>query len=636
MGARGTSRYVVGIDLGTTNSVLGFVDTDEGEAAPVRLLAVPQLVAPATIEERAALPSFLYLGAEGEHAAGALDLPFAPAPGRTWAVGEYAREHGWKVPMRLVSSAKSWLGHAGVDRTAALLPVPLLGPSAPPSFGGGPSAGGEAVDVPRVSPVEASARYLGHLRDVWDHAIAKGRPEHALARQEVLLTVPASFDAVARELTARAAKEAGLDVTLLEEPQAAFYSWLAHHGDRSGDPWRKRLRVGDLVLVCDVGGGTTDFSLIAVTEEQGTLSLARLAVGDHILLGGDNMDLALAASLQRKLAEDGTSLDGWQMRSLTHACRAAKEVLLREEAAGEPPASHPVTVLGRGRSVVGGAIKTELTREELARILVDGFFPACGPDERPRERRRMGLQELGLPFAADPDITRHLAKFLAGHLEGAERPTAVLFNGGVMKARLLRKRVVETLDAWSDDPEADLQVLAGTDFDLAVAHGAAYYGLVRRGRGVRIKGGTARSYYVGVESAVPAVPGMEPPLKAICVAPAGMEEGTETDVVAEGAEEFGLVVGEKAEFRFLSSTVRKGDRVGAVVEDGVGTGSGGEIEETAPLEAKLAPKGDEKPGQLVPVRLRARVTEVGTLEVECVARDGESWKLEFDVRGHER
>ncbi len=591
-------RYVVGIDLGTTNSALAWVDL-EAATPTVQRLDLPQLVAPGEVAPRPLLPSFLYLASAAEFPAGALDLPWGAQP---FAVGTLARDHGWRVPMRLVSSAKSWLSHAGVDRTAALLPPQ--------------PAGAEAVDVERVSPVEASARYLRHLRDAWDHVMARGDAGAKLAAQDVYLTVPASFDAAARELTVRAATAAGLEVTLLEEPQAAFYSWLAAHGDQ----WRKLLEVGDVVLVCDVGGGTTDFSLIAVSDVEGNLALDRVAVGDHILLGGDNMDLALAASVSERLAADGTKLDAWQARSLTHACRAAKEALLADES----KESAPVTVLGRGRSVVGGTIQSELKRADVQKLLLDGFFPMVGPDEAPRARRRAGLQELGLPFAADAAVTRHLAKFLAAH---QRRATAILFNGGVMKSAALRRRVVETLDSWSDDPESDLVVLDGTDLDLAVAHGAAYYGLVRRGKGVRIRGGTARSYYIGVESSMPAVPGMAPPLKAICVAPRGMEEGTDAPVADE---EFGLVVGEPAEFRFLASSTRAGDRVGTVLEDGEG------LDETAPLEVELPPSPTGQKGQLVPVRLHARVTEVGTLEVWCEARDGAKWKLEYDVRGDQR
>lgn len=593
------ARFVVGIDLGTTNSAVAYVDTQASEPR-LEMLDIAQVVKPGAVEQRPTLPSFLYLSSTVEFAAGALDLPWAKA--RSFTVGTLARDHGWQVPMRLVSSAKSWLCHGGVDRTAAILP-PI-----PP--------GADKIDVERVSPIVATTRYLEHVRDAWDATMAKGASDAKLSQQDVLLTVPASFDAVARELTARAASQAGLEVTLLEEPQAAFYSWLG----RQGDGWRRALHVGDLILVCDVGGGTTDFSLIAVGEEDGNLILERVAVGDHILLGGDNMDLALALGLAKRLADEGKRLDPWQSRSLVHACRAAKEQLLVE--GGREAA--PVAVLGRGRSVVGGTIATELRRGDVEELLLDGFFPACSAAARPEERRRIGLRELGLPFAADPAVTRHLAKFLGDHLEQGGAPSAVLFNGGVMKGAPLRQRIVETLAAWSGGTAP--AVLEGTDFDLAVAHGAAYYGLVRRGRGVRIRGGTARSYYVGLETSMPAVPGMAPPLKAVCVAPCGMEEGTETDVANE---EFGLVVGQSAEFRFLSSTTRRDDAPGAVLEDLEG------IQEISPVEAELPALPGVSPGEVVPVRLRVRVTEVGTLELWCVAREGQKWKLEFDIRARE-
>jgi hypothetical protein len=422
-------------------------------------------------------------------------------------------------------------------------------------------------------------------------------------------------------------------VRLLEEPQAAFYAWLASQGDA----WRERLKVGDLVLVCDVGGGTTDFSLIAVGEEDGSLVLRRVAVGDHILLGGDNMDLALARLLQQKLETAGHKIDGWQLQQLWHQCRGAKERLFEDESL----ASQPVTVLGRGSKLVGGTIKTELTREELVRVLVDGFFPTVTGDARPQRVRRVGLQELGLPYAADAAVTRHLARFLGDlAMDSAEQgvvlrrgksglaaPTHLLFNGGVMKAAPLRARVTSTLSAWlvadgfdALTPEA---VLDAPDLDHAVARGAAYYGLTRRGRGVRIRGGSPRTYYIGIESAMPAVPGLEAPLKALCVVPFGMEEGTEANI--EGRE-FGLVVGEPAEFRVLSSTSRKQDPVGALIDEW-----GDDIEELHPLEVTLTWPGQEE--TVVPVRLESRVTELGTLELWLAARDGtHRWKLEWSIR----
>jgi molecular chaperone DnaK (HSP70) len=581
------ARWVVGIDLGTTNCVLAAADT-QADTPTIGVLPVPQVVAPKQVEARELLPSFLYLGGPDE--VGSLDLPWAA--GRDVAVGVLARARGADVPGRLVASAKSWLCHATVDRTAPILPW------------------GAEEGARRISPIAATAAYLSHLRAAWNAAHA-GEKGARLEAQDVYLTVPASFDAAARELTVQAAKEAGLEsVTLLEEPQAACYAWI----DASGEAWRNELRAGDVVLVCDVGGGTTDFSLIAATEETGTLALQRVAVGDHILLGGDNMDLALAYHLRAALASAGTQLDVWQTRALVHASRGAKETLLADGA----PAATSVAVLGRSKKVIGGALKTELTRADAERILVDGFFPRVDGDARPQRDRRTGLTEMGLPYAADPRLTAHLAEFLARHRE-AGTPTAVLFNGGVMNADALRTRLLGVLREWCG---SELRELRGINLDQAVARGAAYHGLARRGRGIRIRGGAARAYYIGVETAMPAVPGMPPPLKAVCLVPQGTEEGTELELPGQ---EFGLVVGESAEFRMLGSSSREEDRLGTVHEFW-----GDEIEELAPLVTTL--EWPDHDGTLVPVRLRVHLTEIGTLELWCVARDGRRWKLEFGVR----
>src|SRR5947209_7847429 len=516
-----SSRYVVGIDLGTTHCALAYVDTSKGDEAAITQFPIPQVVAPGEVAERTLLPSFIYLPGPGEQPAGALRLPWAPE--RDFAVGEFARQFGAQVPTRLVSSAKSWLCHPGVDRRAQILPW-----NAPPA-----------------------------------------------ARR---------------------------------------------------DDWRKQVKVGELILVADVGGGTTDLTLIEVASEAGNLQLTRLAVGDHILLGGDNMDLALAHLAAGKLTEKGIKLDAGQMQQLTQSCRRAKETLLGDEKAK----TAPVTVLGRGSKVIGGTIQGELARAEVEKALVDGFFPAVPADAVPARARAVGLQELGLPYASDPAITKHLAFFLSRQAAAlAERgtktlPTAVLFNGGVFKAGPLRQRFQEVLKTWVKDAKAGkVRDLPGADLDLAVSRGAAYYGLVRRGQGVRIRGGTARAYYIGIETALPAVPGGRPPIKALCVAPFGMEEGTETDVPGQ---EFGLVVGEPVEFRFLGSTVRRDDPPGLLVEEWEG-----QVEELAPLSTSLTGAGPA--GRLVPVHLHSKVTEVGQLEVSCISRDGgERWKLEFNVR----
>jgi molecular chaperone DnaK (HSP70) len=607
------AKYIVGIDLGTTNSALARCDATAVEESCIEIRSIPQLVNPNEVAERSLLPSFLYIPGEFDFPKGSLALPWDAEP--KLVIGELARKRGAESPNRLVASAKSWLSYAAVNRTAPILPW-----QAP-------------EEVPKLSPVEASSQFLQYLRAVWDSGEEGEQRKLALAEQDVLLTVPASFDEEARELTRRAAERGGYQqVTLLEEPQAAFYAWL----ESQGDGWRRRIKVGDLVLVCDVGGGTTDFSLITVSEENGELTLKRVAVGDHILLGGDNMDLALARVLQQRLETSGHRIDTWQLHSLWHQCRIAKEKLFESRKTQK----HPVTLLGKGTKLIGGTIKTELAREDLDQVLVEGFFPKVASDELPARQRRLGFQELGLPYAADPAITKHLARFLSEQVRnspeaagirrgrsGLASPTHILFNGGVMKAAVLRDRVVEVLNNWLRQEGLDAlgaeQILEAPDLEHAVARGAAYYGKARRGRGVRIRSGASRTYYIGIESAMPAVPGMEAPLKALCVVPFGMEEGTEATIPDK---EFGLVVGEPAEFRFLSSSVRKQDQAGSLLEDW-----GSDLEELSPLEVTL--KLDGQHGTVLPVRLETRVTELGTLEVWCVSRDGTNrWKLELNIR----
>jgi hypothetical protein len=601
------SRFVVGIDLGTTNCAVAYYDTGAGDEPTLQHLLIPQVTAPGAVEARPLLPSFLYLPGPGEQPAGALNLPWAQ--GRDFCVGEFARAFGSQVPTRLVASAKSWLCHSGVDRRAAILPW-----KAPEG-------------VRKVSPLEAATHYLKHLVDAWNHQIAKDVAAHRLENQDIILTVPASFDAEARDLTVEAARAAGLDkLTLLEEPQSAFYAWI----NACKDGWREQVEVGDVAVVVDVGGGTTDLSLIAVSEEAGQLVLTRAAVGDHILLGGDNMDLALAHQAAQSFAAKNIKLDAGQMQMLWHSCRLAKETLF----SNPDLESAPVTVLGRGSKVIGGALKSELARADVEKLLLEGFFPACPSGTQPQRQRSVGLQEIGLPYAADPAVSKHLAWFLARNDEvlnqtsgkkrkkKAGQPAAILFNGGVFKAVTLRSRLTDIVSKWIKT-DAGVRDLEGADLDRAVAAGAAYYGLVRRGKGIRIRGGAGRSYYIGIESSLPAVPGSPPPLKALCVVPFGMEEGTETDVPGQ---EFGLIVGEPVEFRFLGSNVRRNDTIGLMVDEWEGT-----IDELSPLSATLAGPGSE--GKMVPVHLHSRVTEIGTLELSCISRDGKDhWKLEFNVR----
>jgi molecular chaperone DnaK (HSP70) len=549
-------RPVIGIDLGTTNCALAY--SQEGA---IELFSIPQFVHPNEIREEPLLPSFLFLE----------DPPI---------VGVLAQGKGLDNPGRLVSSAKSWLSYAGVDRNAAILPV-----TAPEG-------------VSKISPVEAASQYLRYLREAWN----KKNPDVPFETHQVLVTVPASFDAVARDLTLKAAEQAEYDnVVLLEEPQAAFYAWIAHNPD-----WRERVAVGDLILVIDIGGGTTDFALISVEEDAGQISLRRIAVGDHILLGGDNIDAALA----HHVAENLPKLDGTQFHALYQHCRLAKERLLAED---NQETQLPIMILGRGTSVVGKSLKSTLTRADIVRILTDGFLPAVPIDEEPDEQPTT-LTEFGLPYASDPAITRHLANFLRSQ---SATPTHVLFNGGVFRASLVRDRIVEILNNWFPRP---ITPLVSGDLMRSVAYGAAYYGLARQGEGVRVRGGVPHSYYIGIEAVAPAVPGRRPPLKALTVVPFGMEEGTGYSFTDRTSV---LSVGKRAQFRFFQSSERKQDAPGSLIQEIDST-----MEELAPIEALLSNEVNEN----VLVTLESLVTETGTLELWFVARDGRRWKLEFNVR----
>ncbi|MGL6257825.1 Hsp70 family protein [Vibrio sp. WXL210] len=622
MEAHNHPKFSVGIDLGTTHCVLSFVDTHD-EDARVAVMPIPQLTAPGTVESRDQLGSFLYQPHEHEMDPASRVLPWTTEP--TALVGAVARNLGAKTPIRLIASAKSWLCHGGVNRREAFLPA------------------GSPEEVEKVSPLRATELYLDHLKQAWDHA----HPEHALADQDVTITVPASFDPAARDLTAEAARNVGFaHLTLLEEPQAALYNWI----DNSDDSWRDQVSVGDVVLVVDIGGGTTDLSLVEVTEDEGNLSLNRIAVGEHILLGGDNMDLALAYRLKMKLAQEGKDLQPWQVQAMTHACRDAKEALLNDAELS----SVPIVVPSRGSKLLGATLKTELTQQEVQQTLVDGFFPKVAIDEHPVQSRRGALTQMGLPYAQDAGITRHIAAFLAkqAYAQGGEapeqdvnpfagmpgmeapkqtsdfiKPSVILFNGGVLKSDLLATRLQETINGWLQAADCvSAKRLTGVDLDLAVASGASYYGAVRRGQGVRIRGGIASAYYVGIESAMPAIPGMAPPLEALCVAPFGMEEGSGVDVPSQ---EFGLVIGQPVHFQFFGSTVRRDDQAGTHLDHWAPD----ELEELPEIHVTLPVSDGRQQGEVVPVTLASRVTELGTLYLEAIATDnGQKWHVEFDVR----
>ena len=592
-----SAKYIIGIDLGTTNCVVAFADL-EAEEPSIELLEIPQLVSAGTTETRPSLPSFAYLASEAEAKDGAFDLPWSTD--RRFAVGELARLRSAEAPQRTVGGAKSWLCHNKVDRRQPILPW-----NAP-------------KDVEKVSPVTATQRYLEHLVATWEQQFT----DAPFAEQQIVLTVPASFDPVARELTREAALAAGLpqDFVLLEEPQAAVYAWLAAMGDR----WRKLLKVGESLLVCDIGGGTTDLTLISVAEEQGELVLRRVAVGEHLLVGGDNMDLAMAHQVAAEFAKKGTKLNPWQSVSLWHSCRTAKEDLLAEEGSE----THKISILGRGSKVIGGAVSIEVEMKKISKLLLDGFLPQCELDDKPQRQPSSGFQEIGLPYESDPAVTRHVAAFVSTHC-GRDGETAlprhVLFNGGVFKAKGFRARLLEVLSKWGPKKSQPRALEGVHDLDHAVAKGACYYGWNKEHGGMRIRGGVAASYYVGIETSGLAIPGAPRPLKALCVVPFGMEEGTETDVPSN---EIGLVLGQPASFRFFSSSIRKHDQPGTVLD----AWSEEELSETDPLEATLSLK-DGEDETYVPVKFRSRITELGMFELWCVGTNGQGeWKLEFNVR----
>jgi Hsp70 protein len=608
-------RFSLGIDLGTSNSAIAITDL---ESDRTEIVGVTQILGPNQIGEKPTLPSALYIPHRDEFPENSFPLPWGNEANNGAIIGHFARDHGALVPDRLVTSAKSWLSNPHIDPRQRALPWK------------------SDIEEAKLSAFECSRRYLEHIREGFLYAErAQGRDWNPSDGQ-VVLTVPASFDEVARNLTAEAAEAAGMGkVILLEEPLAAFYAWTA----QAGKEWRAQVGPGDIVLVCDVGGGTADFSLIAVTESDGELALERISVGEHILLGGDNMDLALAYALRAKLEAEGKSIDDRQFLALVHAASKAKEAMFDDVSLPETP----IAVPSRGSSLLAGTVSTTLDRATLEQIIIDGFFATTAIGELPQEGRRAGLKEFGLPYASDPVVSKHLARFLTRSLANVRAsepltalvgaragsneflaPTAVLFNGGVFKAAPLRRRVLDLLASWNyGEP---VRELAGFQPDLAVANGASFYGRNRAtGKGIRIKAGAARSYYIGLETSMPAVPGFKPPIKALCVVPQGMEEGSQ--ILIEG-QEFGLVTGRPAEFRFFSSEVRSGDKAGQILPD-----AERELQETSFLEVNLPPVEEFPVGQPVPVQINSVVTELGNLELWMKHTNSDRrWRIEFQVR----
>ena len=609
-----SARFSLGIDLGTSNSA---VAADNFESDQTSLVEITQILRPNQVGEKTTLPSALYIPHPDEFSADALKLPWSDHSA-TAIIGHFARDHGALIPDRLVISAKSWLSNFHVDPRRAVLPWK------------------SDIKEPKLSAFDCSRLYLEHLKEGFLYAERIQGRNWDLSEGHIVLTVPASFDEVARNLTAEAAEAAGLGkVTLLEEPQAAFYAWTA----QAGSGWRSQVSPGDIILVSDVGGGTADFSLIAISGKDGNLEVERISVGEHILLGGDNMDLALAYTLQAQLEAEGKSLDAWQFLALIYAASRAKVDLFNDESIEQAPISVP----SRGSSLFAKTVSTTLDRKTLGQVVLDGFFPMTRVTELPTEGRSSGLQEFGLPYASDPIVSKHLARFLARSLTNVKasdalkslvgasaessdylRPTAVLFNGGVFNAVPIRKRVLDLLASWNEGKP--VRELEGFQPDLAVAKGAALYGRNRAtGKGIRIKAGTARSYYIGLETSMPAIPGFKPPIKALCVVPQGMEEGSE--LLIEG-KEFGLMTGQPADFRFFASEVRSGDAPGQIIPH-----AERELEETSRIEVTLPAIEGLPEGQPVPVQINPVVTELGNLELWMKHTGSDRrWKVEFQVR----
>lgn len=593
-------RFIVGIDLGTTNSAVSFVDM-ESSRKPIQQFRIPQVVAPHHLEARDVLPSYCYLPSGKEWCGGELDLPWSK--GNSFAVGAFALSYGSKVPTQLVSSAKSWLCHHAANRKDKILPFDA------------------ADEESRISPVEATSRYLDHIRRAWNFEMARGEPELELEQQEVILTVPASFDEVARALTAEAAKMAGFQqIAFLEEPQAAFYCWIAHNDSL----WDRKLHPNAKVLVCDIGGGTTDFSLIEVMEKGESLSFKRTSVGDHLLLGGDNLDMALAYYLEEKMRMRGEAdLTSPQWKQLYHEARRAKEKLLL----GEAEAQYKVTIQGSGSSVIQGARTIDLSSIETTHVLLEGFFPKLPWNEAAAIRKSSGMRTMGLPYEDDPCITKQLAHFLQASCrrDQGEGPDFILFNGGTMKAPSFQERIMESLRAWY--PDRTIVKLESPSLDLAVSRGAAYFGKARKGLGVKISGGSARSYYLELHL------DREGSLKrkVICLLPRGCDE--ETSYTPEAS--FELTPNVPVSFAIWTSHVRLDDRQGDMIDI-----DPQQFHALPPIHTILRfGKKQTESHASIPVALKITYTAIGTLDLWLHSqKSNHSWKLEFQLKsasGHE-
>ncbi len=598
-------RFVIGIDLGTTNCAVYSVDlsSENASAKQIRLFKIPQLSGPGEINRLSVLPSFGYIAGDYDIQKESLRMPWTEDAGSDLFVGAFARDHGAKIPSRLISSAKSWLCHGNVDRQAKILPW------------------GAGKDIAKISPVQATAAYLNHIRKAWNHTRGDDESQY-LENQFIVLTVPASFDESARELTLEAATLAGLShITLLEEPLAAFYSFLIRHET----DWHHQVHPNELILVCDVGGGTTDFSLITLQEVDGSPRFERIAVGDHLILGGDNVDLTLARWVESQVGKSAASLSGDRWKTLCHQCRQAKEIILNGEVA-----SKKITLMGSGNKLIGGTISAEIGREIVEKLVIDGFFPTVDRSEIQRKAHRKGITEFGLPYEMEPAITRHLGWFLETHREDVLQtlqkdqpfPDCILFNGGSLKPRIIQDRICHAIRQWfGRDNQSVPRILENPEPDLAVAMGAAYYGLVRMGHGVRVGSGSARSYYLGVDTVAEA--GTQSVKQAICLIERGVEEGTH---IRLPDKEFRVRANTPVEFEIFSSSFRSGDRCGDLLT----------VDDTFTLLPRLqtvVQYGQKGIQSGIPVEIEADFTEMGTLSLWCHSKISQHrWKLQFQLR----
>ncbi len=593
-------RYIIGIDLGTTNSAVSFIDLEneltEKKKKNIRVFNVPQLVGAGEIGKHPVLPSFLYIPGDYDISQDTLIQHFKTEEKRF--AGVFARDHGSKVPGRLVSSAKSWLCHDKADRHAKILPW------------------GSGDEVGRVSPVEATSLYLNHIKRSWNAEMGDDESLY-LENQFIVITTPASFDEVARDLTVEAAKMAGLKkITLLEEPLAAFYSWLIRHES----DWEKYVKPNELILVCDIGGGTTDFTLITLKETEGTPRFERIAVGDHLILGGDNIDLALARRVEMAFGKNKPNLTGDRWKNLCHQCRQGKEAILDGKSDSER-----ITLMGEGSSLIGGTVSADLTRDILEEVILDGFFPSVTASAQKKITGRKGISEFGLPYEQEPAMTKHLGWFLEHHketvqalLDKSHAPAHILFNGGSLKPEIITEKIRSAVRFWFNEADETLpKVMENNQPDLAVALGASYYGMAKIGKGVRVGSGSPRSYYLGIAT------GGNEAKQAVCIVERGLDEGSFIELAEK---KMTVLTNRPVSFDVFSSSYRSGDKCGDVVA----------IDETLtelPPVQTVIKYGKKGVQENIPVKIEAEFTEIGTLVLWCRSLNSDHrWQLNFQLR----